>query len=244
VPFPQDFKVPHMRNLYQKVGAFGNVNQPLPILGPDGPLIPIFDQIPGQEGFLGDQIRGFGYSRAGDIDSALRFISNFAFDSRSPFGPFQPPQSNNPQGFPSNFDGSTNAEGLRQKKNVIDFLMAFDSNLKPIVGQQITLTQTTPAAVGDRIALLTARADAGDCDLVAKAFVDNTERGFLYVGTGTFLTDRSKFPNISATALQALGTASPNSAVTYTCVPPGSGLRIGIDRDLDGILDGDEKGGN
>jgi DNA-binding beta-propeller fold protein YncE len=242
VPFPQEFKVPHFRNLYQKVGCFGNVNQPIPIFGPGGPLIPIFDQIPGQDGFLGDQIRGFGYSRAGDIDSALRFISNFAFDTRSPFGPLQPPLSNNPQGFPSNFDGSTNDEGLRQKKTVIDFLMAFDTNLKPIVGQQITLSQATASAVGGRIALLIARADAGDCDLVAKAFVDGTNRGYFYLGSNTFMTDRAKQPSISAASLQALGTSSVDNTVTYTCVPPGSGMRIGVDRDLDGILDADDKG--
>jgi DNA-binding beta-propeller fold protein YncE len=241
VPFPQDFKVPHFRNLYQKVGAFGNVNQPLPIFGPNGPLIPIFDQIPGQEGFLGDQIRGFGFSRAGDIDSALRFISNFAFDTRSPFGPNPPMIGNNPQGFPSNPDGSTNAEGLRQKKTVIDFLMAFDTNLKPIVGQQITLTPTTSGAVGSRIALLIDRGDHGDCDLVAKAFVDGSTRGYFYQGSGIFLTDRpSHGQYITAAALQALGTAQTNNSVTYTCVPPGSGLRIGVDRDQDGIFDGDD----
>jgi hypothetical protein len=30
------------------------------------------------------------------------------------------------------------------------------------------------------------------------------------------------------------------STLTFTCVPPGSGYRIGIDRDADGIADGDE----
>ena len=29
--------------------------------------------------------------------------------------------------------------------------------------------------------------------------------------------------------------------LTYTCTPPGSGVRIGIDRDEDGVLDGDEE---
>ena len=29
--------------------------------------------------------------------------------------------------------------------------------------------------------------------------------------------------------------------VTYTCVPPGSGERIGVDRDGDGSWDGDER---
>jgi hypothetical protein len=28
--------------------------------------------------------------------------------------------------------------------------------------------------------------------------------------------------------------------VTYTCTPPGSGMRIALDRDEDGALDGDE----
>ncbi|WP_438019871.1 thrombospondin type 3 repeat-containing protein [Sorangium sp. So ce315] len=31
-----------------------------------------------------------------------------------------------------------------------------------------------------------------------------------------------------------------SSVLTYTCVPPGNGERIGVDRDLDGFLDGDE----
>ncbi|MBC7974709.1 MAG: hypothetical protein H7138_06950 [Myxococcales bacterium] len=31
------------------------------------------------------------------------------------------------------------------------------------------------------------------------------------------------------------------AAVTFTCVPPGSGLRIALDRDGDGALDGDER---
>jgi DNA-binding beta-propeller fold protein YncE len=40
------------------------------------------------------------------------------------------------------------------------------------------------------------------------------------------------------------GVPAPNTnsqGMTYTCTPPGSGTRIGIDRDLDGALDGDEE---
>jgi DNA-binding beta-propeller fold protein YncE len=231
VAFPQEMKVPHFRNLYQKVGMFGVPNPLLP-LGPDFFVKP-FDEIPGQNGFLGDQIRGFGFSRAGDIDSALRFASNFAFDTRGPFGP-------NPGGFPSNPDATTNEEGLRQKKTVIDFLMAFDTNLRPIVGQQTTLTRATASTVGDRIALLMARADAGDCDLVAKAFTGGVQRGYLYDAAGHFLSDRAGDGPLADATLRSIGTSNAISSVTYTCVPPGSGRRIGIDRDLDGILDGDD----
>jgi DNA-binding beta-propeller fold protein YncE len=245
VPFPQEFKVPHFRNLYQKVGMFGNVNQPLPIFGPNGPLIPLFDQIPGEEGFLGDQIRGFGFSRAGDIDSPLRFISNFVFDDRSPFGPCSPGTppsvcSNNKTGFPSNPDGSTNAEGLRQKRTVIDFLMAYDSNLKPVVGQQITLTSTNSAAVLPRVNLLVSRADAGDCDLIAKAPPKaNYPTGATYIGSGVFMTDRAAVPLITLNMM--LAAAAAGDVITFTCAPPGSGMRMGIDRDEDGYLDGDDK---
>lgn len=35
--------------------------------------------------------------------------------------------------------------------------------------------------------------------------------------------------------------AVPGQALTYSCVPPGSGRRIGIDRDADLMLDGDER---
>jgi hypothetical protein len=230
VAFPQEFKIPHFRNLYQKVGMFGNPVVSIP--GPVGP-VRLFDEIPGQEGFLGDQIRGFGFSRAGDIDSTLRFSSAFAFATRAPFAP-------NPGGFPSNADGSVNAEGLRQKRALTDFLMSYDSNLAPVVGQQVTLTSVTAQVAGPRISLLAARADAGECDLVAKAFVDDTERGYLYAGAGTFLTDRAKKPVTDSATLAAIG-AQPGNSVTYTCVPPGSGLRVGIDRDLDGIYDGDDK---
>jgi hypothetical protein len=54
------------------------------------------------------------------------------------------------------------------RSNVEAFLLAFDSNLAPIVGQQVTLTRQNAAEVGPRIDLLIARAEADECDLVAK----------------------------------------------------------------------------
>ncbi len=36
------------------------------------------------------------------------------------------------------------------------------------------------------------------------------------------------------------GAATPGQELTYTCVPPGSGIRIGVDRDEDGCLDFDD----
>ena len=115
-------------------------------------------------------------------------------------------------------------------------MLAFPSNLKPIVGQQITLTASNAAVVAPRIQLLEQRAAAGDCDLVAKADLPDREHGFLYTGS-QFTCDEKGAPPLSDASLRSL--AKGAWTVTFTCVPPGSGVRIGIDRDLDGILDGD-----
>ncbi len=78
----------------------------------------------------------------------------------------------------------------------------------------------------------------GECDLVAKTRTFDDEAGFLYVGSGLFATDRRGQPPITDAALRSLAKDRP---VTYTCVPPGSGERLGVDRDGDGFWDGDER---
>jgi hypothetical protein len=213
--FQQVFKIPHFRNLYTKVGMFGMVN-----------LHPGIEAIPGLMGHLGPQIRGFGFSRAGDVDSVFRFLHATSFSTGFLFGP-------NPGGFPAGPAG----DPLRRK--VEQFLLAFDTNLKPIVGQQITLAEASGAAVNARIDLLLARADAGDCELVAKGSLNQAHRGFLYLGNGSFRSDRAELGIVSTSALRA-AVDQQAERLTFTCVPPGTGLRIGIDRDEDGVLDGDD----
>jgi DNA-binding beta-propeller fold protein YncE len=204
---PQLFKVPHLRNLYQKIGMFG-VDGARGSQGPDR--------------FLGDQIRGFGFSHDGSVSDLFRFSSDFDVSEL------------NPLGIP------VNPEGVQAKHALAQFMLAFDSNLAPIVGQQVTLTGASGAEVGARIDLLVARADAGECDLVAKGRIARDEVGFLYLGSGRFEPDRQSRSVILDHQLRRIVTAS-SAHLTYTCVPPGSGKRIGIDRDLDGVLDGDER---
>jgi len=199
----QTFKVPHFRNLYQKVGRFG-----APELGG---LLPSTD-------FLGDQVRGFGYLHDGATDTIKTFIAGLAFV-----------QPISPNGFTS--------QDSPEVDQVADFLLAFDTNLAPIVGQQITLTRTNGAVVGPRINLLKARAAAGECDLVVKGGL-LVDRGYLYEPTtDRFIPDRTGAPKLTDAALRLRAVLSE---LTYTCVPPGSGRRIGIDADLDGYLDTDE----
>jgi hypothetical protein len=210
----EEFKTPHLRNQYQKVGMFGM---------PDTPTLP------GSDAFMGDQVRGFGFNHDGSIPTVFRFSSvttnGGGFD--------QSPAT--PGGF------LPGAAGEFQKRQVEDFLLAFDSNLAPIVGQQTTLTQDNGAVAGERIDLLIDRARAGECDLVVKGGGDHGERGYLYdVASDLFLGNRRRDAPVSDASLRQ-SAAQKGGELTYTCTPPGSGVRIGIDRNEDGILDGDEE---
>lgn len=160
---------------------------------------------------MGDQVRGFGFNHDGTADSIVRFFNVFIFA---------------PEAF----------QTAQQQDQVAKFLFALDTNFQPIVGQQVTLTKFNGAGANPRIDLLRQRADAGACDLVAKTRVGGVELGLVYKD-GTFATSYSALPNLGPQQVKLLALASP---VTYTCAPPGSGFRIGVDRDGDGHRDGDE----
>ncbi len=209
----EGFKTPHLRNQYQKVGMFGM---------PDNPVNP------GSDAFLGDQVRGFGFNHDGSIPTIFRFngfTSNGAGFNQSP---------TTPGGF------LPGPAGDLQKQQVEQYLLAFDSNLAPIVGQQTTLTTDNATVVGERIDLLIDRARAGECDLVVKGGGDHGEKGYLYdVASGLFRGNRRRDAPVSDASLRQ-SAAQRGGELTYTCAPPGSGVRIGLDRNEDGILDGDE----
>ena len=125
------------------------------------------------------------------------------------------------------------------RRQIEDFMMAFDSNLPPIVGQQVTLSREISGAdVQARIDLLEARAAAGDCELVVREALHGRPAGFLFVpGRAAFAPDRAGAREVPDAELRAH--AARGGALTFTAVPRGSGRRLGLDRDLDGILDGD-----
>ncbi len=218
---PQIVKIAHLRNLYQKVGMFGM---------PDVSFNNALDT-PHQ----GDQIRGFGFLHDGSTDTTFRFFQATVFNEANLLGLGL-------TGFPSGSAG----DGVR--RDMEQFVLAFDTDLAPIVGQQATLTSTNAAVVGSRIDLLRTRADTpfvsqilgagvNECDLIVKGAPGGVERGWLYEpGPGTFRPDDGG-PNLGDAALRALA-AVPGQELTYTCVAPGSGMRAGIDLDRDGVLDG------
>lgn len=128
-----------------------------------------------------------------------------------------------------------------QQRDLEAFSLAFDTGFAPVVGQQVTATVADHAsdAIVDRIELLRARDEAGDCELIAKGAVAGTLRGARYVDGGHFRPDANGEALIPYDALR-LRAATPGQEVTYTCVYPGGGQRMGIDRDLDGYYDATE----
>lgn len=199
----QIFKVPHLRNMYTKVGMFGS------------PRVNFFTAP--DTGFTGDQIRGFGFTNDGSVDTLFRFFTAVVFN----------PLPNS--GFPL-----LNPNGTR--RDVVEFMMAFDSDLAPIVGQQLTLTSSNGSTVSSRINLMIQRAGASfiskalggevrECDLIAHVAHGGRVKGFLYDPVaGNFIPDDGT-ARLSDSALRALAT-TPGQEVTYTCVPAGSGSRI------------------
>jgi hypothetical protein len=113
-----------------------------------------------------------------------------------------------------------------------DFVFAFESNLKPIVGQQLTWSGGAGSSERRRLELLVRQAELGNSDLVAEA----GGSGFAYTGGAFLRDDGTRF-----TLARLID--HPSTPVTFTAVPPGEGRRVGIDRDSDGILDSRDEDG-
>ena len=170
----------------------------------------------------GDQVRGFGYLHDGAVDTVKNFLAAGVFNL-----------------------SNSEEDDLEQ------FSLAFPTDLAPIVGQQVGLDGAGNADINGRIDLLIQRAAASfdsamlggtvtECDLIVKGIVAGEARGWVYQpGSTNFQSDRSAETHTDA-ELRTLAATAGNS-LTYTCAPPGSGTRMGVDRDEDGVLDGDER---
>lgn len=164
-------------------------------------------------GPMGDQVRGFGYLNDGSTDTLFHFFNKIVFEPL--------PQ----QGFPVNDPDPT-------RHDVEQFVLAFDSDLAPIVGQQVTLARGSDASVGRRIDLLVQRAGTEftskslggkvkECQLEANVVLEGKMRNFRYDPMmQQFISDDGTF-HFSDSALRALA-ITRSRELTYTCKPPGS----------------------
>jgi DNA-binding beta-propeller fold protein YncE len=185
-PGETDFKIPHFRDQYQKIGSFS----------------PAFSD----PGVSGPQIRGFGFNHNGATHTTN------VLDGL---------------GLPASELGALRA-----------FLFAFPTDQAPIVGQQVTLDAAGDADSNQRIDLMVQRAAVtqpiGECDLVVTGQVAGQPRSWLRDDAGQFVSDLDGEPPLSEQQLRSMA-QQPGQELTFTCAPWGSGRRMAIDRDLDGV---------
>ncbi len=196
---PQDFKIAHLRNLYQKVGMFG--------------MSPVSGGIfKGGKEHTGDQIRGFGYIHDGSVDSIFHFHQSSVFFFE---------------------------KGASKQREVEQFMLAMDSNMKPIIGQQITLTKNSGTAVISRIELLFKRMDAGDNEVIVSGINNGVAFGAVRLVNGSFQSDDINKAPITKSELFKIA-EKDHQELTFTAVPLGSSRRMGVDFDDDRILNAND----
>jgi len=115
------------------------------------------------------------------------------------------------------------------RRQVIAFVLTMDSELAPVVGQQVTWRPGASADVEARLALLKAQAAVttprASCDLVARANIDGAALNALLQADGSWLLRGGE--RRSDTALR--NAASVAQPITFTCLPPRSGRRVALD---------------
>ncbi len=168
---------------------------------------------------------GFGFFHDGSVDSLARFIQD-SFDFRDD------QETADMVAFLVSFTGSDLPPGSFVAPDRPPGLPARD--VPASVGRQITVSDPTPAQlIDDMIALATS--PTGRVDLVARGIREGLYRGWVFDrSTGRFQSDRNG-ETILPKDLQAL--VKPTNPLTYTVVPRGSGVRLGVDRDEDGYFD-------
>ena len=183
----------------------------------------------GFEGTIPSSRAGFGFRHDGAIDSLARFVA------RPPFAVTSDQDVADMVAFLLCMSGGLVAEGT--STNVEEPPGSDSLSTHAAVGRQVTFDGTPDPAGSALLATLLAEADQGDIGVVARGRIAGLPRGFHYLATGRFQSDR-RVERFSVAAL--LSSASATTPLTFTAVPRGSERRIGGDRDSDGALDQDE----
>lgn len=211
----QAAKVPQLRSLYDRVGMFGMPGTPHFLAGHGTP-------------HLGEQVSGFGFAHDGTVATLFSFFTATHFQAGGFLG-------RGPVGFTGGDD---------ERRDVEAYMLAFDGDLAPVVGQQVTVGPTSGVDAWQRLRLLTERARTPffsrvlggrttECDLIFTAIVSGRPARALYrVDRDDWLLDDGD--RLDAGALEDLVAQQP---VTFTCTTPGSGARLALDHDRDGVCD-------
>lgn len=175
----------------------------------------VYDKI-GRFNVAGPQVSGFGLLHDGSFDTVVNFLRLDVFF----------------------FPGKSEAEKDLVRRQLHHYVMAFDTGTAPAVGRQITIAGEPGKEDRQLLHFLEIRSAAEECDLTARVWEGKTQRGWLYRNYA-YQADRRGEAPLETDAL--LGRYRPGrEPITFTCVPPGDGRRSALDRELNGILDGDE----
>ena len=174
---------------------------------------------------------GFGLLHDGSVDSIARFVEEPAFDLKSV------QDTADLVALMLAFSGSDLPKGSVKVVN-LEPTGPTSQDTHAAVGRQATLDGAADPTTSALLASMLGLADLDVVGVVVKGLVAGESRGFVYdSATGQFQSDRAA-EVLAPGALEAL--AGVGSELTYTVVPEVSELRIGIDRDADGVFDRDE----
>lgn len=176
-------------------------------------------------------LAGFGLLHDGAVDGVRGFMD-----------------FNVPNGGPPTFANLT----AEDKDQVASFVKAWDTGTSPLVGAQFTLDAASVGQVDAFLDLAEAQA------MPPFAHVDLILKGFRVAPDGAILPRGAVFAapaggsgpwgyqfdtgTVADRALMKAFAAAGLATFTFSCVPPGMGQRLGVDRDEDGLLDLAEAG--
>jgi YVTN family beta-propeller protein len=184
----QPFKIPHLRNMYQKTNVDFN---------------------PG-----GVSVNGFAFNHDGAIGGLAAQAGQTSFPAI--------------------------AKSPADQQALDAFEMCFPTGTMPATGYSRTLTATSvnTAPAQSDWTTLQSQAVGGNIDLIANGTISGAVHGLLYQPTsGTYETDTTGLGPFTQAQLTAFIVAG--DTLTVMGVPPGSGSRMALDTDLDGIKNGD-----
>ncbi|MDA0989565.1 MAG: hypothetical protein O3A51_02290 [Verrucomicrobia bacterium] len=171
-----------------------------------------FNNTPGAE-----SIGGFGFVHDGSFSTLFDFLS------LPVFGPF--------------------STDTTRKENLIAFMKCFDTGTAPAVGHALTVDAISlgQPTVSNEWTTLEGQAAVTNCDLIVKGTIDGEVRSLLYdPNTQQYTSDRTGVGPF--TRAQLVARAMSGDRFTPMGVPPGCGVRMGLDRNENAVLDGDELG--
>jgi YVTN family beta-propeller protein len=161
-------------------------------------------------------IDGFGLLHDGSDAGTLEFLSDPVFGSFS-----------------------TNVE-IQTQLNA--YMLCFDTGTAPTVGYTLTITAANVKETGvtQAWATLEGQAKATNIDLIVKGTIQGQVHGLLYQpSTNNYVTDTTGLGPF--THAQLVGFITGGDTLSPMGVAYGTGLRMGIDRNADGVKDGDQK---